>query len=94
MSFLKSPSLSTLKVLVRNVLVGDFQIPTIFINCNHVIWLLGTMVARKPTDQIDCAPFVVGMITVLKQFHSEFTEQFFACCGQYVRSLVEAAATK
>ncbi|KAK3754472.1 hypothetical protein QZH41_018991, partial [Actinostola sp. cb2023] len=53
---------------------------------------VGTMVSRKPTDQIDCAPFVVGMITVLKQFHSDFTEQFFACCGQYVRSLVEAAA--
>ncbi|XP_020897630.1 WASH complex subunit 5 [Exaiptasia diaphana] len=53
---------------------------------------MGAMVPRKPTDQIDCAPFVVGMITVLKQFHSEFTEQFFACCGQYVRSLVEATA--
>lgn len=52
------------------------------------------MVPRKPTDQVDCAPFVVGMITVLKQFHSEFTEQFFACCGQYVRSLVEATAIK
>ncbi|EDO30084.1 predicted protein [Nematostella vectensis] len=53
----------------------------------------GTLVARKPTDQVDSAPFVVGMITVLKQFHSEYSEQFFACCGQYVRSLVEAAAT-
>lgn len=55
---------------------------------------IGAMFPRKPTDQIDCAPFVVGMITVLKQFHCEFTEQFFACCGQYVRSLVEAAALK
>ena len=52
------------------------------------------MVARRPTDQIDSAPFVVGMITVLKQFHSEYTEQFLACCGQYVRSLIEASATK
>ena len=59
-----------------------------------LIPLLGTMVARKPTDQIDSAPFVVGMITVLKQFNSEYQEQFFACCGQYVRSLVEATATK
>ncbi|XP_020632450.1 WASH complex subunit 5-like [Orbicella faveolata] len=54
---------------------------------------VGTMVARRPTDQIDSAPFVVGMITVLKQFHSEYTEQFLACCGQYVRSLIEASAT-
>ena len=46
----------------------------------------GTMVARRPTDQIDSVPFVVGMITVLKQFHSEYTEQFLARCGQYVRS--------
>lgn len=59
-------------------------------------WILlsGTMVARRPTDQIDSAPFVVGMITVLKQFHSEYTEQFLACCGQYVRSLIEATANK
>ena len=54
----------------------------------------GTMVARRPTDQIDSAPFVVGMITVLKQFLSEYTEQFLACCGQYVRSLLEASAAK
>ena len=54
----------------------------------------GTMVAKRPTDQIDSAPFVVGMITVLKQFHSEYTEQFLACCGQYVRSLIEVTASK
>lgn len=54
---------------------------------------VGTMVAKRPTDQIDSAPFVVGMITVLKQFHSEYTEQFLSCCGQYVRSLIEATAT-
>ena len=52
------------------------------------------MVARKPTDQVDSAPFVVGMITVLKQFNPEYQEQFFSCCGQYVRSLVEATANK
>ena len=52
------------------------------------------MVARRPQDQFDSAPFLVGMITVLKQFHSESTEQFFACCGQYIRSLVEATASK
>ena len=52
------------------------------------------MVAKRPTDQIDSAPFVVGMITVLKQFHSEYTEQFLACCGQYVRSLIEVTASK
>lgn len=54
---------------------------------------VGTMVAKRPTDQIDSAPFVVGMITVLKQFHSEYTEQFLACCGQYVRSLIEVTAS-
>ena len=51
---------------------------------------LGEMIAKKPgTDLIDGAPFVTGIFTLLKQFHSENTDQFLAVMGQYVRSLVE-----
>ena len=54
------------------------------------VCLLGEMIARKPgTDLIDGAPFVTGVFTLLKQFHSENTDLFLAVMGQYVRSLVE-----
>lgn len=50
------------------------------------------MIPRKPGDTVDCAPFVVGIITALKQYHVETTHQFLACLGQYVRSSVDSAA--
>lgn len=50
------------------------------------------MVPRKPGEGVDCAPFVVGIITALKQYHVENTHQFLACLGQYVRSSVDATA--
>ena len=50
------------------------------------------MIAKKPgADLLDGAPFVTGIFTLLKQFHSEITDQFLAVMGQYVRSLVEGS---
>src|SRR5690606_432295 len=40
---------------------------------------------------LDGAPLVVGVITLLKQFHSQHTHTFLSYCGQYVRSLVSAS---
>ncbi|XP_033124935.1 WASH complex subunit 5-like [Anneissia japonica] len=54
---------------------------------------VGSMVAKQIKDPIDGPPFIAGTITLLKQFHSENTDQFLALLGQYVRSHVEAAAT-
>lgn len=48
----------------------------------------GEMLARKPGDPVDGTPFVVGTVTLLKQFHSECTRDFLALLGQYLRSLV------
>lgn len=51
---------------------------------------LKTIMAQKPKDKgsVDAIPFVVGVITLLKQFHSVYTQQFLAYLGQYVRSLI------
>ena len=48
---------------------------------------------RRGTDPLDGAPFVAGCVTLLRQFHSDNTEHCLALIGQYVRSIVEAAAT-
>lgn len=46
---------------------------------------LGAVVAKKQKDAHDWLPFVVGVITLLRQFHSLHTQQFLAYLGQYVR---------
>lgn len=51
---------------------------------------VGSLLCKKPSDQLDGPPFVAGCITLLRQFHSENTERFLAYMGQYVRSMVES----
>ena len=48
---------------------------------------------RGGTEPLDGAPFVAGCVTLLRQFHSDNAEHCLALIGQYVRSMVEAAAT-
>lgn len=47
------------------------------------------MVCRKPADPVDWPPLVLGLLTLLKQFHARYTEQFLALIGQFIRSTVE-----
>lgn len=48
---------------------------------------IGNLITKK--DQIDSIPLVIGTITLLKQFHSDYRDQFLALLCQYVRSMVE-----
>ncbi|KAL3869501.1 hypothetical protein ACJMK2_042174 [Sinanodonta woodiana] len=48
------------------------------------------LVCKRVADPLDAPPFVVGCVTLLKQFHSDVTDTFLALLGQYVRSDVEA----
>ncbi|XP_064625131.1 WASH complex subunit 5-like isoform X1 [Lineus longissimus] len=50
---------------------------------------IGSMVCKKAADPIDGPPFVVGIITLLKQHHSDNLNHFFSLLGQYIRSMVE-----
>jgi WASH complex subunit strumpellin len=54
---------------------------------------LKTIMAQRPKDKnsVDATPFVLGVITLLKQFHSVYTQQFLAYLGQYVRSQLNIA---
>lgn len=54
----------------------------------RVFCFLGELVSKRPSDSLDGAPFVVGIVTLLKQFHSDNTDQFFALLSQYIRSLI------
>ena len=43
---------------------------------------------------LDGVPFVVGIVTLLKQFHSSTTHKFLAYLGQFVRSHINSSYTK
>ncbi|XP_062043982.1 WASH complex subunit 5 [Lepus europaeus] len=52
------------------------------------------MVCRKPADPVDWPPLVLGLLTLLKQFHARYTEQFLALIGQFIRSTVEQCTSQ
>ena len=49
---------------------------------------LNALLAKKTNDPLDSTAFVLGMVTILKQYHSDCTEQFIALLAQYVRSVI------
>ncbi|XP_061462563.1 WASH complex subunit 5 isoform X2 [Rhineura floridana] len=73
---------------IVNFLFLISQLPKLQYNKN-----LG-MICRKPADPIDCPPLVLGLLTLLKQFHSRYTEQFLALIGQFVRSTMEQCTSQ
>ena len=60
-------------------------------NADHVGLFKGELVSRRAAEQIDGLPFIVGMVTLYKQFHSKNADQFFSYVAQYVKSLVQAS---
>uniref|UniRef100_A0A8C7KIA1 WASH complex subunit 5 n=1 Tax=Oncorhynchus kisutch TaxID=8019 RepID=A0A8C7KIA1_ONCKI len=52
------------------------------------------MTCRKATDPVDWSPLVLGLLTLLKQFHSRYTEQFLALIGQFIRSIMEQCTSQ
>ena len=51
-----------------------------------------TLVANDKKEAMDGVPFVVGIITLMKQFHSLYTQQILSYLGQYVRAHVDGLA--
>ncbi|KAF6031773.1 KIAA0196 [Bugula neritina] len=43
--------------------------------------------SKRMTDGLDGAPFVIGCLTVLKQFNSTLTDTFFQLLAQYIKTL-------
>eukprot|EP00300_Choanocystis_sp_HF-7_P005246 c13971_g1_i1.p1 GENE.c13971_g1_i1~~c13971_g1_i1.p1 ORF type:complete len:1115 (+),score=343.04 c13971_g1_i1:206-3346(+) len=52
---------------------------------------LCSLVCKDRREALDGPPFVVGVITLLKQFHSSHTRTFLEYLGQYLRSHIVSA---
>jgi WASH complex subunit strumpellin len=53
-----------------------------------------TLVRRKSAYALDGMPFVVGLWTLLRQFHPAYTRMFLAYLGQFVRATVGDAVAR
>ena len=53
-----------------------------------------TLVRRKSAYALDGMPFVVGLWTLLRQFHPAYTRMFLAYLGQFVRAAVGDAVAR
>ncbi|XP_054446455.1 WASH complex subunit 5 [Pteronotus mesoamericanus] len=73
---------------IVNFLFLIAQLPKLQYNKNQ------GMVCRKPADPVDWPPLVLGLLTLLKQFHSRYTEQFLALIGQFIRSTMEQCTSQ
>eukprot|EP00823_Brevimastigomonas_motovehiculus_P005461 TRINITY_DN4036_c0_g1_i1.p1 TRINITY_DN4036_c0_g1~~TRINITY_DN4036_c0_g1_i1.p1 ORF type:complete len:1167 (+),score=288.35 TRINITY_DN4036_c0_g1_i1:375-3503(+) len=54
---------------------------------------ISTLVCANRAVPLDGGPLVVGVITLLKQFHSSHVHTFLAYLGQYVRASISVQAT-
>ena len=54
----------------------------------------GCLVRRKQGDAIDGIPLIVGVATVLRQFHPSYCRKFLAYLGQFVRSNIDFTLTR
>ncbi|KTG39902.1 hypothetical protein cypCar_00013954 [Cyprinus carpio] len=52
------------------------------------------MACRKAADPVDWTPLVLGLLTLLKQFHSRYTEHFLALIGQFICSIMEQCTSQ
>eukprot|EP01063_Lacrimia_lanifica_P030284 TRINITY_DN4794_c0_g1_i1.p1 TRINITY_DN4794_c0_g1~~TRINITY_DN4794_c0_g1_i1.p1 ORF type:complete len:1175 (+),score=547.54 TRINITY_DN4794_c0_g1_i1:144-3668(+) len=52
-----------------------------------------SLVSKRKDDGIDGVPFVVGLVTILKQFHSDEKDAFVGYLCQYVRVLMDGLET-
>jgi WASH complex subunit strumpellin len=55
---------------------------------------VGSLICKKQTDPLDGPPFVVGTLTLLRQYHTDCADRFLELMGQYVRTVICTVASK
>eukprot|EP01127_Copromyxa_protea_P005596 TRINITY_DN15495_c0_g1_i1.p1 TRINITY_DN15495_c0_g1~~TRINITY_DN15495_c0_g1_i1.p1 ORF type:complete len:1198 (-),score=295.31 TRINITY_DN15495_c0_g1_i1:60-3617(-) len=79
--------------------VIDFPINMFLVTLNSLRFFsfsahLGVKPSKAAKETLDEVPFVVGLVTFLRQFHQQNTTQYFALIGQYVLALVSEHVEK
>uniref|UniRef100_A0A8C8DK76 WASH complex subunit 5 n=1 Tax=Oryzias sinensis TaxID=183150 RepID=A0A8C8DK76_9TELE len=73
---------------IINLMFIIAQLPKLQYNKNQ------GMTCKKATDPVDWPPLVLGLLTLLKQFHSRYTQHFLALLGQFIRSVMEQCTSQ
>eukprot|EP01087_Luapelamoeba_hula_P013132 TRINITY_DN3739_c0_g1_i1.p1 TRINITY_DN3739_c0_g1~~TRINITY_DN3739_c0_g1_i1.p1 ORF type:complete len:1176 (-),score=252.84 TRINITY_DN3739_c0_g1_i1:43-3570(-) len=53
--------------------------------------LRAIMYNKREKTLVDGAPFVMGIVTLMKQFHASYTQEFLDYLGQYVRGMINVS---
>lgn len=82
---------ANLDTILLLLLVG--QMPK-FVYVKEVNALAASSTSLRIGDAIDGVPFVIGFLTVLRQFHGELSNQFFRLSSQLVNAFIQASSSK
>ncbi|KAI7690099.1 hypothetical protein SSS_07180 [Sarcoptes scabiei] len=64
-----------------------------FIYCKEINSLCSSSSAQKLNESIDGLPFVFGLLTVLRQFHSDLAQRFFRFGSLFVNSWIQSSSS-
>ncbi|KAK3253255.1 hypothetical protein CYMTET_37489 [Cymbomonas tetramitiformis] len=66
------------------------QLPKYYVD-SHLSVLAPKGRKSGPSGTLDCCPLVIGVLTLLRQFHSSHTQTFIQYMAQYIRVLLQPA---
>lgn len=73
----------------RNVSVALFLLTISHLPKLIYVKNMSTLIGKKLAEHIDGTAFVVGTMTILKQYHSDILQLFIDYLAQYVNSMAE-----
>lgn len=73
----------------RNVSVALFLLTISHLPKLIYVKNMSTLIGKKLAEHIDGTAFVVGIMTILKQYHSDILQLFIDYLAQYVNSMAE-----
>lgn len=65
-----------------------------FVYVREINALAASSSSIRVGDSVDGTPFVIGFLTILRQFHPELVNQFFRLGSQFVNACIQAASTR
>ncbi|KPM05546.1 WASH complex subunit strumpellin-like protein [Sarcoptes scabiei] len=91
-----------MKIYVKNRLPSNLDVILLlvviavmpkFIYCKEINSLCSSSSAQKLNESIDGLPFVFGLLTVLRQFHSDLAQRFFRFGSLFVNSWIQSSSS-
>lgn len=82
------------KIYIETKFLKNCAVAIFLLTLSHLSKLvyvknISTLIGKKPVDHIDGTSFIVGVLTVLKQFHSDVTHSFIEHIARYTTAIAD-----